>query len=164
MEDNIKKIRFVYVKASRHDNVYTGDKKFEVRVDNHESLNIPNGVSLEEACALASYLSLKIERENNLEECDPRGVALVVKKMKNFGFTENKDKNIGYHHSTYEYNPFAKYILDNACPIIDNCFDLFVVDGDVKCFEKTNLNDRYVEWFTPITDVKKVSKISTKKR
>ena len=96
MENNINKIRFIYVEASKHDNLYTynRDIKFEVRIDIHKSLNIPERVTLEEACALASYLSLKVERENNLEECDPRTIPLVVEKMKSFGFTENDEKNM----------------------------------------------------------------------
>ena len=164
MENNINKIRLIYAKASKHDNIYTGEKKFEVRLDIHKSLNIPAGISLDDAFALASYLSLKVERENNLEECDPRGVALVSEKLKNYGFTENEDQNIGYHHSTYEYRPFAKYVLSKICPRIDGCLDLFVVDGDIECFEKTSLNDRYVEWFTPSIKEKDISKISSKKR
>ena len=166
MENNISKIRFIYAKASKHDNLYTynRDIKFEVRIDIHKSLSIPEGVTLEESCALASYLSLKVERENNFEECDPRTIPLVIEKMKSFGFTENDEKNIGYHHQTSTYSPFKKYNLDTTCPTIDGCLDLFVVDGDVKCFEKTSLNDRYVEWFTPSIKEKDIKKVSSNKR
>jgi len=121
-------------------------------------LNIPEGVSVQEACALASFLSLKIERENNLEEGDPRGIKLVVENLKKFGFTPNEESKSGHYHLTYEYSLAKKYNLDEECPELDSCLDLFVVDGDFKMFKKTNLSDRYEEWFTPVIEPKKVSK------
>lgn len=149
MSQNIDKIRLIYVNLTKHLNLYTDETKFEATIDTGEAFNIPNNMTLDELCELVSVTMLKVEKEKNLEECSRESFIETNKLLKKHVLKPDLNYKSGYSHVTFRYVPFKKYDLNNCCPEIESCLDLFVVDCDEKLFNKTSLKDRYVEWFVP---------------
>ncbi len=111
---------------------------------------LPRDMSIEDACKVVSYLSEKVERENNLEPASEKSVAMVSNELTKYGFERVESKEHGHYHAVSEYIPFHN-IRAKCFPIcekIDGVVDLFTVDGDVKLFKKSDLHDRYFDWFT----------------
>lgn len=147
MSQNIDKVRLIYVNLTKHLNVYTDETKLEATIGTGEVFNIPNDVTLDKLCELVSITMLKVEKEKNLEECSRESFLATNRLLKERYLKVVEGYKSGCHHTTYNYVPFKKYNLDNLCPEIDSCLDLFVVDCDERLFNKTSLKDRYIEWF-----------------
>ena len=113
----------------------------------YPSLTVPSNMELKDVCNLVSYLSIECEKNSGFFECDPRAVVLVQEELIKRGFIPNKKDKGSYYHSTHRYVPLKKYNLDEALPEIEDCLDLFIVDGNSKLFNKTTLNDRYFDWY-----------------
>ena len=69
---------------------------------------LPEGVSLEEAFKIVSYLTEKVERENDIEELSEQSVALVSRLLENYGFKKVETNDKGHYHSIEEYKIFGK--------------------------------------------------------
>lgn len=161
---NVDKIRLIYVNLTKHYNMYLDDTKFEATLEIGNPFNIPNDMELQKVCDIISFVSLKVEKENNLEQCSKEGFILTNQILKQNVFEEVEGYKSGYAHVTNSYSPFKKINLNNICPEIDSCMDLFVVDGNVKLFNKTSLKDRYVEWFVNKPETKEIKQTTCKKR
>ena len=116
--------------------------------------NVPYGMTLDEACKVVSYLSEKVERENNLEPASEKSVALVSKLLCDYGFERIEGYEHGHSHSVAEYVPMKKITVSPAVDgktihsEIRGVTDLFTVGGDFKLFVRSDLQPRYFDWFT----------------
>lgn len=163
MDKKFKKIRLVYFEATDQVHYYTDERKFEVTMHVYPSLTIPNGMSVEDACNVATYFSMKNELDYELEECEPKCVKLVHEDLKKVGFVENKEDELGYVHSTHRHSIFKRYDLDNILPKAEGCLDLFVVDGNYRLFQKTSLIKRDFPWYNMEIKENEIKKIINNK-
>lgn len=106
-------------------------------------------MSIEDACKVISYLTEKIEDENDLTPACENSVALTSNILSDYGFEMIKTSNSGHFHTT-SHIPLT--IVDIApflaCKRFNGVLDLFTIGGDPQIFKKTKLYDRYFNWFT----------------
>lgn len=111
---------------------------------------LPNEMTIEDACKVVSYLSDKVEKENELEPACRQSVSMVSEMLGKYGFDKVESKNQGNYHSVGNYIPFVKIRVDDfpECKQIEGVTDLFTVGGDFKLFKKSNLHSNYFDWYT----------------
>lgn len=121
---------------------------------------LPKDMSLEDACKVVSFLSDKVEKENNLEPAGAKSVSMVSNILEKYGFEKIDGKEKGYYHTVTEYDPFHK--IESGLPVcnkIDGVVDLFSVNGDFKLFKKSDLHDRYFDWYSEGITQQEITKI-----
>lgn len=123
---------------------------------------LPKDMSLEDACKVVSFLSDKVEKENDLEPACAKSVAIVSNILEKYGFEKIEKREKGYFHTVTEYDPFHK--IKSGLPVCDKMsgiVDLFSIGGDFKLFKKSDLHKRYFDWYSKgitqeqITDIYK---------
>ena len=120
-------------------------------------------MDIKAACKLISYLSDKIEKENNLEECCWESVARVSHKLKEYGFKKVEGIDPISYHSTGSYFPFVKEEIPCDKPI-DGCVDLFTINGNPRLFGKTDLKKRYFNWYSKGIKEREINDLLNKKK
>ena len=108
------KIRLVYV-AIEEFNKYVGGKGIGVTFSNSSCFFLPEGMSFENAFKVISYLSEKVEKENDIEPASQHSVAMVSHLLESYGFKKDERSKQGYNHSTREAK-LVKKIAINYCP------------------------------------------------
>ena len=141
------KIRLVYVSIESFHMTGSGQKTGKT-FGVSSPFVLPKGVSLEESFKIVSYLTEKVERENDIEELSEQSVVLVSHLLENYGFKKVETSNKGHYHSIEEYRMFGK-IDTEECKEIEGCVDLFTIRSSKHDFKRTSLKDRYFDWFTP---------------
>lgn len=158
------KIRLVYV-AVEEFNKYVGGKGIGVTFSNSSCFFLPDGISFENAFKIISYLSEKVEKDNDIEPASQHSVAMVSHLLESYGFKKDENTKPGYNHSTREAKPIKKIAIN--CPNsekIDECIDLITVGGDFSLFKKTNLFDRYFNWFSENVNAEEINRLYNKRR
>ena len=147
---NYTNIRLYYVALERFTRYGSSEIKLGETYGISSPFRLPHGMSYKDACKVVSYLSEKVEKENNLEPASESSVAMVSKILPSYGFERIEGMEKGHYHAVSDYKPFYKIKADYfpACKKIDGVVDLFTVGGHFKVFKKTDLNDRYFDWFT----------------
>ena len=111
---------------------------------------LPESMTLEEACKVVSYLTDKIEAENNLLPCSEKAVAMVSKELENYGFKRVNEELFEHNHVVSAYEPLRRIrTILPVCQSYSGVVDLFTVSGDVRVFEHSDLSSRYFDWYTP---------------
>ncbi len=145
-----KKIRLVYFSLEKykdHDDYPRLSQGFGMSC----AYILPENMSIENACKVVSYLSELIEQKHNLEPACPRSISLVDNELERYGFVRIKDGWSGYIHGTSYYTSRAIELSPTLQRVYNQgngAVDLFTVGGDLKLFKRTNLYNRYFEWFT----------------
>lgn len=150
------KIRLIYVNMSKHRNIYTDELKFEQEYVISSPFQIPNGLRLDEAYEMISYITDKIESQYNLEEVSIQSVQYVANLLSDYGFKKLDAKKFnsseGYFHKTTRITMLSKVKCEGV-PEIQGIVDLMTVNGDIKCFDKSKMAERYFDWYTEnVTD------------
>lgn len=107
---------------------------------------LPRDMSIEDACKVVSYLSDKVEKENNLEPASEKSVMLVSEILSKYGFQKVESKEKGHFHVVSV--PNSGTINSLAGKEIEGAVDLFTVGCDFKVFKKSDLNYRYFDWYS----------------
>lgn len=125
---------------------------------------VPTDMSIEDACKVVSYLSDKVETENDLEPACEKSVAMVSNILTNYGFEKVEGKEKGHYHAVTEYCPTRKVEsgVFPACEEIKGVVDLFSVGGDLKVFKHSDLHSRYFDWYTEKVSLEEVKEIYRK--
>ena len=146
----IPTIRLYYVALEKFSRYGSDEIKIGQTYGISSPFRLPNEMSIEDSCRVVSYLSEKVESENNLEPASEKSVSMVSKILTTYGFEKVESHEKGYYHSVSDYNPFEKLRTNflPACEEIEGVVDLFTVGGDFKVFKKSDLYDRYFDWFT----------------
>ena len=113
---------------------------------------LPNGMTFEDAFKVVSYLSDKVETENNLEPASEKSVIMVSNILENYGFRKVD--------AVSSYVPFSK--IKTAFPAgeqIEGVVDLFTVGGNFRTFKKTDLHKRYFDWYSKGVTAEKIQDI-----
>ena len=147
----IPTIRLYYVAMEKFTRYGTGESKIGQTFGISSPFRIPRGMSIEDACKIVSYLSEKVEKENNLEPASEKSVAMVSNLLSSYGFDKVESKAIGHFHIVSDFVPFHRVRTDSFAEgkKIDGVVDLFSVGGDFKVFNRSDLRERYFDWFTP---------------
>lgn len=141
------RIRLMYVRFEKFYRYYNEGYRIGTTLGVSSPFMIPKGMSLESACKVISYLSEKVEKENNIEPASEDSVALVSKLLEDYGFKKmDVDYTPGHYHSVSEPRSFSKINTSFDDPI-ESTYDLITVDGDNKLFKKSVLGTRYFDWF-----------------
>ncbi|MBO5394310.1 MAG: hypothetical protein J6A28_00175 [Clostridia bacterium] len=109
---------------------------------------IPYGMTIEQACKVISYLSEKVESEQDIEPATQQSVFAVIKLLDEYGFRKLEGFSNGYAHTVTKYNPAEKIAGIPKSPVF-GVVDLFTVGGHMKRFEKSDMSSRFFDWFTP---------------
>lgn len=147
---NDRKIRLVYFSLEKykdHDDYSRLSQGFGMS----NTYILPENMSIENACKVISYLSELVEQKHNLEPACPRSISLVDNELENYRFKRVGDGWSGYIHGTCYYTSRAIELsptLQRAYNQGNRAIDLFTIGGDLKLFKRTNLYNRYFEWFT----------------
>ena len=100
---------------------------------------------------MVSYLSELIEQKHNLEPACPKSISIVSKELQHYGFKKVKDSSSGYIHGISYYTSRAIELSPTLQRVYNQgngAVDLFSVGGDFKLFKRTDLYNKYFEWFT----------------
>lgn len=145
----VSAIRLCYVSFDPFIGYDDGMRKVGQTYGISSSFKVPNGMSIEDVCKVVSYLSDKVEKENGLEPACERSVIMVSNILEDYGFKKIETKNKGHFHSVSQYDSFQTITTSlPASGKVAGVVDLFSVDGSFKIFKKSDLFNRYFEWYT----------------
>lgn len=141
------RIRLMYVRFEKFNRYYNEGYRIGTTLGVSSPFMIPKGMSVEGACKIISYLSEKVEKENNIEPASEDSVALVSKLLEEYGFEKlEASYTPGHYHSISEAKAFSKIKTMFDEPI-ESTYDLITIDGDNRLFKKSVLGTRYFDWF-----------------
>lgn len=145
----IPTLRLYYVALEKFTRYGTDGIKIGQTYGVSSPFRLPHNMSMEDACKVVSYLSDKVEKENDLEPACEKSVIMVSNILENYGFSKVESKEKGHYHAISEYIPFhTTRATFPATEKIEGVVDLFTVGGDFKVFKKTDLYDRYFDWYS----------------
>lgn len=154
---NDEMIRLVYVEISPYKDVYNNRLMCGALYISSSGFKLPKNMTMEQACKVVSYLSEKVEKENNLEPASKESVGMVSHILQDYGFEKNVQIAHHYTHCTGNKNFIKNPQLEQ--PAVDGVVDLFTYGGSPSCFKRSDLYPRYFEWFTPNVNKKEVDNI-----
>lgn len=144
---NDRRIRMVYANMFHRDAQYSDLPKLSQEYYISATYRLPKNMTLGEACKVVSYLSEKIEKEDELIPASVASVMLTSESLEGVGFKKLHDDNEGFRNVESIYDPdYPAYM--SYCPAEKGVVDLFTV-ANMNTFKKTQLMKRYFEWFTP---------------
>lgn len=152
-------IRLVYFRIEdfvREDSFFK--RKLGKTLGFSSAFKIPEGMTLNQACDVISYLFEKAAQDGEFEPESNACTAHVSNQLSAFGFQKLEEYKPGYCHSVHNYSRVALKNTDHYLPI-PGVVDLMSIGGDIDLFEKTDLSERYVEWFTPGITKEQVNEI-----
>lgn len=140
----LRHIRLIYVSFEKFPG-YDGRTKLGQTYGISSPFRLPESMTIDDACKVVSFLSEKVEKENNIEPASENSVAKVSGILTDYGFDKIEGYAHGHFHAVQEYS-YGDEIVGNAH--INGIVNLFTVGGDFKLFKKSNLYDDYFNWFT----------------
>lgn len=101
---------------------------------------LPNGMTREEGFKVLSYLTDFIEKKNDIETCSIKSVMTLdgILDLEKFGFIRVKEDNE------------------------DKILNLFIVDGRLLLFKKSELYSKYFEWYVENVTLEEITNIYAK--
>lgn len=165
------RIRLVYVAIGKYLSYDTSEIRTGETYNITSEFILPSGMSMKDACKVVSYLSEKVEREDNLDEASPSSVAKVSNILEQYGFKKVENCPHGRFHRTKDVHgnflsSFSTFEdVDEQIKVDDvlaekpGIVDLFTVGGDFRLFTRTPMDKRYFEWFTPRVKREEIEKI-----
>lgn len=154
--EDLRQIRLIYVGFEKFTRYGTNDTMLGKTYGVSSPFTLPEGMTIEQACKVISYLSEKVENENNIGPASEKSVAKVSGILTDYGFVKNEGFPHGYFHIVQEYPEDGKIIGEQP---INGVIDLFTVGGDFELFKKSNLYDRYFDWFADGVTKKEIKEI-----
>lgn len=155
------KIRLCYVAMEKFRDYGTNQKKIGQTTGLSSVFELPQAMSLKDACKVISYLSEKTERQCKLEPASENSVAKTSAILESYGFKKIDESNKGHYHCVREYNPFSA-IKSNLRENQQGAVDLLTVGGDFDVFKKSDLYATYFDWFTENVKKQEVEQIYEK--
>lgn len=179
--DDIKNIKLVFVQLEDYTHEPSNTKMIKGIVNQSPVYKIPQGMTLEEATRVLSYVNELIESNFEIDYDSMECQKLVQKYLPNYGFeiatkeTEEMQKQrlndineISYHHGSNSSQQEYKYNKDDMSTQITkvddgssmhivlnevpNTADLFVVSGNWNEFKHSDAYPKYASWFTPLIE------------
>ena len=144
-----KKIRLIHLRLGKYTQYATNQKMLGIYYGAQSDVyRIPKGMSVSDACKVISFLSEKVENENNIEPASVKSVRTVISLLEDWGFekTNDVDEHSGFEHTIERY-PFNRKI-NIKIEIKKGVLNLFTIDG-MDEFKKSDRYKYYFDWFTP---------------
>lgn len=155
---NTDKIRLVYVGVSDHKRIYDGEPMLELTMFKSNVYQIPEGVNLEEACKIVSFIAEKLEVENKLVPASISSVISTANYLDKYGFKKLKgDGEYGHNTSINSWGNVSYKNLDIKA--LDGVTDLFTISDSKDMLKKAPFCKRYFNWFTSYVSAKEVDEI-----
>ena len=145
----IPTIRLYYAALEKFRKYGSGDMMVGQTYGVSSPFRLPDEMSIEDACKVVSYLSNMVETENDIEPASEKSVIAVSNILENYGFRKVESKEKGHFHAVSTFVPFSK--IKTAFPAgqpIEGVVDLFTVGGDFRVFKRSDMHDRYFDWYT----------------
>ncbi len=155
-EMSADKIRLIYVAIEKYNSRFDGKAKLGTIYNSSSPFKIPEGMTMQEAYKVISYISEFVENTYNKEPASSDSVALTSYTLGSYGFEKIEGFPKGYTHTTEEYVGKGKIIPETTIPAT---MDLYSVGGDFNQFKKSNLYKKYFEWFTENVSLEEVQAI-----
>lgn len=130
--------------------------------------NLPQGMSLEDASKIISYLTEKFERKNGLETGSEMALRIVASEMGNYGFRKRNYMESDFNHaySESELDEATNTIIvstgSDAKSHIDGVVDFMTIGGDQSLFLCSDLAENQFSWFKPNVSFDEMKKIYEK--
>ena len=141
-------IRLCYASLEKFNRYGTGQAMLGETYGFSSPFRLPREMSIEDACKVVTYLSNKVEFENKLDPACETSVIKVSNLLDKYGFEKVESKEKGHYHAVSEYNSFGAIKTPfPVCNEIEGVVDLFTVGGDFKLFKRTNMHNRYFNWY-----------------
>lgn len=157
---SIRMIRLFYVAMEKFRRYSTNEMCVGHTYGISSPFILPEGMTIEDANKVISYLSEKVEKENNIEPCTEKSVVMVSDILEQYGFQKVDNIESGHFHSVDKYDPFRKIgSFLPVCQKVAGVVDLFTVSGDLKLFHHSSFDSRYFDWFTPRVSKQEVDEI-----
>ena len=150
------KIRLIYVAIEKYNSRLDGRDKLGTIYNSSSPFKLPEGMTMQEAYKVISYISELMERTYDKEPASSDSVALTSYALADYGFEKIEGYQKGYSHSTEEYIGKGKSIKETIIPAT---MDLYTVGGDFAQFKKSNLYKKYFDWFTENVSQEEVQSI-----
>ena len=145
----IPTIRLYYTALEKFRKYGSGDMMVGQTHGVSSPFRLPDEMSIEDACKVVSYLSNMVETDNEIEPASEKSVIAVSNILENYGFRKVEGKEKGHYHSISAYEPFRKIKSTFAAGAeIEGVVDLFTVGGDFRVFNRSDMHDRYFDWYT----------------
>lgn len=155
-----KAIRLIYASFEKFERYDTNKPMLGKTYNISSPFLLPDGMTLEEACKVVSYLTNKVEKVEKIEEASEKSVVRVGKILPSFGFKTLNDYKNGHFHAVQTY-PIGNF-KTSMCEQIENVVDLFTIGGHTKEFKKSDLQDRYFDWYSKNVTEKEFDEIYDK--
>lgn len=123
-----------------------------------ETFVAPDGMDFEDACKVISYLSDKLEHEQDLAAATPQSLKAIQKILPSYGFKRVYPWTQHFTNWVSDYNRWPN-IDDFEREDQHNIVPLYAIGGDINFFKRSNLNREYFEWFTPNVSLEDVLNI-----
>ena len=154
------KIRMCYVAIEKYNEYGTNIKKIGQTTGVSSVFELPQGMTINDACKVISYLSEKVEKANKLEPASENSVAKTSAILEQYGFKKVDETNKGHYHCVQECRPFAT--IKTNLPTSQSqqqVVNLLTVGGDFDVFKKSDLYAKYFDWFYEDTKQQEVEEI-----
>ena len=160
-DNNAYAIRMFYVAIEKYYNYGTNEKKVGETYGISHPFALPNGMTIEDACKVISFISNKVEKDDDIQPASEISVSTVSSILENYGFKKLETYKNGHYHAISKFLPFRKIETDTfePCKQIPGVVDLFTVGGHSNMFNKTNLQKRYFDWYLENVNVEEVKEI-----
>ncbi len=97
----LKAVRLCYVSMGKYNEYGTDILKIGKTFGLSSPFMLPKGMSSEESCKVISFITEKIEAENNIEPCSESSVALTSRELEKYGF-EKVESHAHGHFIVYQ--------------------------------------------------------------
>lgn len=150
------KIRLIYVAIEKYISRFDLKDKLGTTYNSSSPFKLPEGMTMQEAYKVISYISEFVEKTYNKEPASSDSVALTSYTLGSYGFEKIEGFPKGYTHSTEDYVGRGKVIEETTIPATR---DLYTVGGDFGQFKKSNLYSKYFNWFVENVSLEEVQAI-----
>ena len=109
---------------------------------------LPQGMDIEQACRVISYLSDKVESQNSYKPASEESVNGVLCQLERYGFNMRDHYPYGHIESSTFIRKDQPIELPVVCKELDGVVDLITAGGDLKLTYETDLNNRCTDWYS----------------
>lgn len=149
MKNQEQTLRLIYVSISKN-NMATLPK-FDQLFGISDQFKLPDGMSMEDACKVVSYLSNEVQSKHNIILNSPKNLSCTCNQLLKYGFEKINGGWSGFINGT-AFDKETAVIIPKPMQIAyteqSNCMDLFVVGGNPELFKETVFADKYFNWFS----------------
>lgn len=106
-------------------------------------------MTLEQAYQVVSYVMDKVIKENDYKFASIESVEKTANLLRDYGFFQKNSKTMT---TEIKKTQFSKWHTMKSCYKSEpNVHDMFVVNGNVRLFDQTDLKDKFYSWYTSTT-------------